>query len=101
MPLGLITLVVAGLLSLIVVWLVEGLFKREAPFGEAADYIIGLIFGVVVAALDYYWIIPYFFKQEWVRIAGAISEGAIGAWLILWLIRQVKRPPLKTKANDQ
>ena len=33
MPVG-ITLGLAALLSLIVVWIVEGLFKRQAPFGE-------------------------------------------------------------------
>ena len=90
-----ITLGVAGILSLIVVCIFEGMFKREAPFGEMADYIIGLISGVGIAALDYFIFIPIFFDTEWLRILGSILEGAFGAWLVLWLIRQIARPPLR------
>lgn len=95
-----ITLGLAGLLGLIVVWIVEGLFKRQPPFGEALDYLIGLISAVGIAALDYYLLIPAFFPNtRWMWVAGAISEGAFGAWLVLWIIRQAVRPPLKGEGN--
>lgn len=92
---------VAALISLIVIWVTEGMFKREAPFGVAADYVIGLIAGVGVAALDYYVFVPMFFTNaaEWLRLVAAITEGPFCAWLILWIIRQIARPPLKTQAE--
>ncbi len=92
-----IMLAVTGLLSLILIWIVEGAFKRKAPFGEAADYVIGLVFGVGIAALDYFVFIPAILgtAPEWFRLAGSASEGTTGAWLILWIIRQIARPPLK------
>ena len=74
-----ITLVGTGLLSLLLIVIVEGMFKREAPFGEAADYVIGVIGGVGFAALDYFVIIPIFFKAKWLIMAGAISEGVFAA----------------------
>ena len=91
-----ITLGAAGLLSLALIWIVEGLFKRQAPFGEAVDYLIGLIVGVGVAALDYFVLIPLFFKKQWIIAAGAVAEGVIAAWFILWIIRLIVRPPFKT-----
>ncbi len=95
-----ITLGMAGLLGLIVVWIVEGMFKRQPPFGEAADYLIGLVSAVGIAALDYYFLIPAFFPNtHWMWVAGAISEGAFGAWLVLWIIRQAARPPFKGEEN--
>jgi hypothetical protein len=93
-----IVLAGAGLLSLIVVWFVEGLFKRVAPFGDAADYLIGLVAGVGVAALDYWFLIPMFLGQDvagWLRVGGSILEGAVAAWFILWVIRLAVRPPMK------
>jgi hypothetical protein len=93
-----IMLAVTGLLSLIVVWLTEGLFKREAPFGEAAEYVIGLIAGVGVAALDYFVFIPGILgadTAEWFRIGGSMLEGTASAWIALWIIRQIARPPMR------
>jgi uncharacterized membrane protein YeaQ/YmgE (transglycosylase-associated protein family) len=95
-----ITLGLAGLLGLIVIWIVEGLFKRQPPFGEVVDYLIGLISAVGIAAIDYYLAIPAFFPNtRWMWVVGAISEGAIGAWLVLWIIRLAVRPPFKGEEN--
>lgn len=91
-----------ALLSLLLVWIVEGMFKREAPFGAAADYIIGMIGGVGVAALDYFVFIPGLIGSEvaeWFRLAGSLAEGTVSAWLILWILRQIVRAPVKEQGD--
>ena len=92
-----IMLAITAVLSLIVVFMVEGMFKREAPFGVAAEYVIGLIGGVGFAALDYFILIPGLIGKapEWFRLAGALLEGVACAWLFLWIIRQIVRSPMK------
>ena len=95
-----ITLVASGLLSLLLIVIVEGMFKREAPFGEVADYVIAVIAGVGVAALDYFVIIPIFFKAKWIIMASSVAEGVFCAWLVPWLIRQLARAPIKTEDDE-
>jgi hypothetical protein len=93
-----VVLGVAGILSLIVVLVAEGLFKREAPFGKVADYVIGLIAGVGWGALDYFVLVQAILgpdTAEWVRISAAVIEGPLVAWLVLWALRQIIRPPAK------
>jgi len=96
---AIITLITAGVLSLLVVWIVEGLFKKEPPFGMAVEFIAGLFAGLLVAALDYWVFVPWVFgadSKEWVRMLAAVAEGSASAWLILWILRQVKSSRLKT-----
>lgn len=96
-----IILGLSAILSLILIWMVQGMFKKEPPFGAAADYIIGLIAGVGVTALDYWVFIPWIFGSgaaTWLRAGVALLEGVGCAWLILWIIRQVAGP--KKKSSD-
>jgi hypothetical protein len=98
--LAIVSLGVAGLLSLIVVSVAEGLFKREAPFGNMADYVIGVIVGVGWGALDYFVLVQAFLgadTAEWLRVSAAIFEGPIMAWIVLWALRQILRPPMKAR----
>ncbi len=98
-----ILFVVVGLLSLIVVWVCEGLFKRRPPFGELADYVIGLLAGLGWAALDYYVLVTAMLGPNaamWLRVGAALIEGPALAWLILWALRQIVRSPVKDTAQD-
>lgn len=89
-------LALTGLLSLLVVWIVQGASQRAAPLGEAAEYLIGLLAGVGVAALDYYVMFPAFFRQPppgWMVLGGSALEGVVFAWLVVWALRQLARRP--------
>ncbi|HEC23745.1 MAG TPA: hypothetical protein ENI95_12605 [Chloroflexi bacterium] len=93
-----ITFGIAGLLGVIAAWLVEGLFRRKAPLGPVADYVIGLLASVGWGALDYYVLVPVFFgadAAQWLRAGAAIVEGPIAAVVVLWALRQVMRAPFK------
>lgn len=99
---AIIMLIATGVLSLIVVWIVEGLFKRESPWGTAVDYLIGVVGGVGFAALDYFFLIPVFLGSnvaEWLRAGGSLLEGTGTAWLVLWIVRQATQPPLKRQTG--
>jgi hypothetical protein len=98
-----IALVLAGVLGAIVTWIVEGLFRREPPFGEAADYIIGFLASAGGFALDYYVLVPAFFganAAEWLKLSAGLIEGPIFGWLVLWALRQALQTPLKSAQTD-
>jgi hypothetical protein len=98
---GVIALGGAAVISLLVIWIVEPMFKREAPFGIPVDYVIGLLAGIGFAALDYYVLVDLVIGagvKEWMRLGAALMEGPGAAWLALWIVRQITRPPFKTNA---
>lgn len=91
-----VMLALTGLLSLLMVWIVQGVARRPAPWGEAAEYLIGLLAGVGVAALDYTVMFPAFFRQPppgWMALGGSALEGVVAAWLVVWALRQIVRRP--------
>jgi hypothetical protein len=92
-------MVLSGVLGVIVTWIVEGMFRREPPFGEAADYVIGFLAAIGWFALDYYVLVPAFFgadAAEWLKLAAGLVEGPVASWLVLWALRQALQSPLKS-----
>jgi hypothetical protein len=98
-----IALVLSGVIGVIVTWIVEGMFRREPPFGEAAEYIIGFLAAVGWFALDYYVLVPAFFganAAEWLKLSAGLIEGPVASWLVLWALRQALQTPLKRTQTD-
>ncbi len=82
------------ILGLVVTLLLQNLFRRPAPFGVTVDYIIGVAAALIVGLLDYFVIIPAFGLEVplW-RALGSAAEAPFGSWLILLVLRQLKRTP--------
>lgn len=82
------------ILGLVITLLLQNWFKRPAPFGVTADYIIGVAAALVVGLLDYLVFIPLVGLEAplW-RMLGSAAEAPFGSWLILWVIRQIKGTP--------
>ena len=80
-------MVLAGLL----VGFVAGLiWKEDRPIGVSGDYLVAVISAVVIGLMDWY-IIPAMGFSETMKWLGILFEPALGALLILWLIRVAKR----------
>jgi uncharacterized membrane protein YeaQ/YmgE (transglycosylase-associated protein family) len=71
-------------------WLADKIFKGERPKGLSGDLLAGMITTIAVGLLDWYVIPAMGFKQSMV-ILGVILEPAIGAVIVLWLLRRANK----------
>lgn len=87
------------LLILIVVMIVVGLlvgtlagviWKGNRPIGVQGDYIAAIITTVAVGLLDWF-VIPAMGFSETLKYVGVALEPALGALIVLWVIRRAKR----------
>jgi hypothetical protein len=87
--------VVAGILAIVLGWLVPILFKSRRPWGVLGDIVVCTLVTVVLAYVERTWILPAlgFSSQGWIAVAAAIGD-PLGLGLIcLWLMRKVMSRP--------
>ncbi len=83
-------IVVAGVLAIILGWLVPILFKSPRPFGTLGDILVCTVATVALAYVEWTWILPAIgFGTGWISVAAAIGD-PLGLGLIcLWLMRKI------------
>lgn len=86
--------IVIVIVAMVVVGLIIGalagvIWKGNRPIGVAGDYIVAVISTVVIGLLDWY-VIPAMGFSDTLKILGILVEPALGALLILWIIRKAK-----------
>lgn len=87
----LIILVVAMVaVGLLMGWIAGFIWKGNRPIGVRGDYIAAVITAVVVGLIDWF-VIPAMGFSENLRNIGVAIEPALGALLVLWLIRVAKK----------
>lgn len=86
----LILLVAMVVVGLIVGWLAGPIWKNKRPIGVRGDYIAAVMTAVLVGLLDWY-VIPAMGFSTSLRNIGVAMEPALGALLVLWIIRVAKR----------
>jgi uncharacterized membrane protein YeaQ/YmgE (transglycosylase-associated protein family) len=79
-----VVMVVAGML---IGWLADKIFKGDRPKGLQGDIIASVLTMVIVGLLDWY-VIPMMNFSDTMRLLGVIFEPALGALLVLWLMRR-------------
>ena len=82
------------IVGLIVVGLIIGalagvIWKDNRPIGVAGDYIAAVVSTVVIGLIDWY-VIPAMGFSDTLKILGILTEPALGALLVLWIIRKAK-----------
>jgi len=80
-------MVLVGLLMGLVAGLI---WKDNRPIGVGGDYAVAIISAVVIGLMDWY-IIPAMGFSDTMKWLGVMMEPALGALLILWLIRVAKK----------
>jgi uncharacterized membrane protein YeaQ/YmgE (transglycosylase-associated protein family) len=83
------------LVAMVIVGLVVGavaslIWKENKPFGVAGDYAVAVISAIAIGLLDWY-VIPAMGFSDTLKWLGVATEPAIGALLVLWIIRQARR----------
>jgi hypothetical protein len=84
--------VIAGILAVLSGWLLPLAFKSRRPFGLAGDIAVCLVATVVLAYVEWVWLLPAIgFGKGWIAVAAAIGDPLILGWICLWLMRKIKK----------
>ena len=86
----LILIVAMVAVGLLMGWIAGLIWKNNRPFGARGDYIASVITAIVLGLIDWYVIPAMGFRENW-RNIGVALEPALGALLVLWLIRVAKK----------
>ena len=85
-----ILIVAMIVVGLIVGWLAGPIWKNKRPIGVRGDYIASVITAIVVGLIDWF-VIPAMSFSDNLRNMGVAMEPALGALLVLWIIRAAKK----------
>jgi uncharacterized membrane protein YeaQ/YmgE (transglycosylase-associated protein family) len=66
------------------------IWKDQRPIGVRGDYLVAILSAVVIGLLDWY-VIPAMGFSPTIKYLGVALEPALGALLILWLIRKARK----------
>lgn len=83
----LVILLVAMVAVGAVIGALAGAIFKGRPKGAQTDYIAAIVSAVLIGLMDWY-LIPILGFSDTMRLLGVILEPALGALLVLWLIRQ-------------
>ena len=79
-------IVVGGIMG----WLAGPIWKNKRPLGVRGDYTAAIITAVAIGLIDWY-VIPAMGFSASLRNLGVALEPALGALLVLWIIRAAKK----------
>ncbi len=68
-------------------WLADKIFKGDRPKGVQGDILAAILTTVIVGLLDWF-VIPLMGFSSTMKLLGVIFEPALGAVLVLWLMRR-------------
>jgi len=85
-----ILIVVMIVVGLITGWLAGPIWKNKRPIGVQGDYTAAIISAVVIGLMDWY-VIPAMGFSDSLRNMGVALEPALGALIVLWIIRLAKK----------
>jgi len=87
-----ILIVIAAMIVVgVIMGFIAGLiWKENRPYGASGDYIIAIVTAILIGLIDWF-VIPAMGFSDTMRNIGLIFEPALGALLVLWLVRVAKR----------
>jgi hypothetical protein len=89
---GIILIVaVAGVVAILSGWLLPIIFRSRRPLGLWGDILVCLVPTVVLAYVEWVWILPAIgFGKGWISVVAAIGDPLVLGWICLWLMRKIK-----------
>jgi len=78
------------IVGVIIGWLAGPIWKGKRPIGANGDYAAAVIAAVVIGLLDWF-VIPAMGFSNTMKYLGVAFEPAIGALIVLWIIRAAKK----------
>jgi uncharacterized membrane protein YeaQ/YmgE (transglycosylase-associated protein family) len=86
----LILIVAMIVVGLLMGWVAGFIWKGNRPIGVQGDYIASVITAIVIGLIDWF-VIPAMGFSDSLRNLGVALEPAIGALIVLWIIRAAKK----------
>jgi hypothetical protein len=82
---------VAGVVAILSGWLLPIIFRSRRPLGLWGDILVCLVPTVVLAYVEWVWILPAIgFGKGWISVVAAIGDPLVLGWICLWLMRKIK-----------
>lgn len=66
------------------------IWKENKPLGTTGDYGVAIVSTIIIGLLDWY-VIPAMGFSNTLKWIGIATEPALGALVVLWIIRRVKK----------
>jgi uncharacterized membrane protein YeaQ/YmgE (transglycosylase-associated protein family) len=85
-----VVIVAMVLVGLLVGAIASLIWKENKPMGSAGDYGVAVVVAVVIGLIDFY-VIPAMGFSDALKWIGVATEPALGALIVLWLIRRARR----------
>jgi uncharacterized membrane protein YeaQ/YmgE (transglycosylase-associated protein family) len=85
-----ILVIVMLVVGLIIGWIGGLIWKDKRPIGVAGDYIAAVISALVIGLIDWF-VIPALGFSDSIKYLGVAIEPAVGALLVLWVIRLARK----------
>jgi uncharacterized membrane protein YeaQ/YmgE (transglycosylase-associated protein family) len=88
-------MIVTLLIAMVLVGLLMGaigslIWQENKPLGAAGDYIVAVITAIGIGLLDWF-VIPAMGFNDTLKYLGVAIEPALGALIVLWIVRKVKK----------
>jgi uncharacterized membrane protein YeaQ/YmgE (transglycosylase-associated protein family) len=85
-----ILVIIMLVVGLIMGWIGGLIWKDKRPIGVAGDYIAAVISALVIGLIDWF-VIPAMGFSDSIKYLGVAIEPAVGALLVLWVIRLARK----------
>jgi uncharacterized membrane protein YeaQ/YmgE (transglycosylase-associated protein family) len=85
-----IVIVAMVLVGLLIGAIASLIWKEDKPLGPAGDYAVAVVVAVAIGLIDLY-VIPAMGFSDTLKWIGVATEPALGALIVLWLIRRARR----------
>jgi uncharacterized membrane protein YeaQ/YmgE (transglycosylase-associated protein family) len=85
-----ILIVIMVVVGLIIGWVAGFLWKGKRPIGVRGDYLAAVITAVAVGLVDWF-VVPAMGFSQGLKYLSVALEPALGALLVLWIIRQARK----------
>ena len=84
-----ILVIAMGVVGLLVGAVASLIWKENKPLGATGDYVVAIVSTIIIGLLDWY-VIPAMGFNNTVKWIGIATEPALGALVVLWIIRRAK-----------
>ncbi len=85
-----IILLVAMVLVGLLMGAIASLIWKDKPLGAAGDYVVAVVTAIIVGLMDWY-VIPKMNFSDTIKYLGVVTEPALSALIVLWVVRKVKK----------